>query len=305
MKSQRNKTIILSNEQEDAYIKHCLTEKELMKVPSFIDSVIYGDTFSIMPKLGTGFADLLVADPPYNLNKDFDNNQFKSKSSSEYRKYTESWLLPALALLKNTASIYVCCDYKSSLIIGDILSQHLIVRNRITWQREKGRGAKKNYKNAMEDIWFATVSDDYIFNLDAVKLRRRVIAPYRENGKPKDWHETKKGNFRDTCPSNFWDDISVPFWSMAENTSHPTQKPEKLMAKLILASTNEGDIVFDPFLGSGTTAVTAKKLNRHFVGIEKSKRYSALSQYRLAKADEDKRIQGYEDNVFWERNTQK
>ncbi|NLA73258.1 MAG: site-specific DNA-methyltransferase, partial [Clostridiales bacterium] len=150
-----------------------------------------------------------------------------------------------------------------------------------------------------------TVSDDYTFNLDAVKLRRRVIAPYKENGKPKDWQETKSGKFRDTCPSNFWDDISVPFWSMAENTSHPTQKPEKLIAKLILASSNKGDIVFDPFLGSGTSAVTAKKLDRRFVGIEKSKRYCALSQYRLIKANEDKRIQGYEDNVFWERNTQK
>lgn len=305
MKSQRNKTIILSNEQENEYIKHCLTEKELINSPSFIDSVIHGDTFSVMPKLENGFADLLIADPPYNLDKDFDNNSFKSKSESEYRQYTESWLLPALALLKDTASIYVCCDYKSSLIIGELLSRHLIIRNRITWQREKGRGAKKNYKNAMEDIWFATISDDYTFNLDAVKLRRRVIAPYKENGKPKDWQETKRGKFRDTCPSNFWDDISVPFWSMAENTSHPTQKPEKLVAKLILASTNKGDVVFDPFLGSGTTAVTAKKLDRRFVGIEKSKRYCALSQYRLIKAQKDKRIQGYEDNVFWERNTQK
>lgn len=305
MKSQRNKTIILSTEQEHEYIKLCLTEKDLFNSSPVINGVIYGDTFSVMPKLNEGFAGLLIADPPYNLDKDFGDNSFKSKSESEYREYTESWLLPALKLLKSTASVYVCCDYRSSLIIGDILSKHLIVRNRITWQREKGRGAKKNYKNAMEDIWFATVSDDYTFNLDAVKLRRRVIAPYKENGKPKDWEDTTKGKFRDTCPSNFWDDISVPFWSMAENTSHPTQKPEKLIAKLILASSNKGDIVFDPFLGSGTTAVTAKKLNRNFVGIEKSKRYCALSQYRLIKADEDKRIQGYEDNVFWERNTQR
>lgn len=94
--------------------------------------------------------------------------------------------------------------------------------------------------------------------------RRRVIAPYRLNGNPKDWHESETGNFRDTAPSNFWDDISVPFWSMPENTDHPTQKPEKLIAKLVLASSEKGDLVFDPFLGSGTTSVVAKKLGRHY-----------------------------------------
>ncbi|MBP3347452.1 MAG: site-specific DNA-methyltransferase, partial [Clostridia bacterium] len=101
------------------------------------------------------------------------------------------------------------------------------------------------------------------------------------------------------------DDISVPYWSMAENTPHPTQKPEKLLAKLILASSNEGDVVFDPFLGSGTTAVTAKKLKRHFVGVELDGEYCAMAQKRLEMAEEDKSIQGYTDGVFWERNTVK
>ena len=115
----------------------------------------------------------------------------------------------------------------------------------------------------MEDIWFATLSNKYTFNVDDVKIRRKVIAPYRIEGKPKDWTETEDGNFRDTCPSNFWDDISVPYWSMSENTAHPTQKPEKLIAKLILASSNADDFIFDPFLGSGTTSVVAKKLGRN------------------------------------------
>ena len=172
------------------------------------------------------------------------------------------WL--ASPLLKPDASIYVCCDWESSLIIGSVLPEFFTVRNRITWQREKGRGAKANWKNGMEDIWFATVSDDYVFHLDAVRQRRRVIAPYRVDGAPKDWQETENGSFRDTCPSNFWDDITVPFWSMQENTAHPTQKPEKLLAKLLLASSDEGDLVLDPFLGSGSTSVTAKKLGRHY-----------------------------------------
>ena len=89
---------------------------------------------------------------------------------------------------------------------------------------------------------------------------------------------------------------------MAENTDHPTQKPEKLIAKLILASSDEGDVVFDPFLGSGTTAVVAKKLNRKFIGIEKEKEYVALALTRLEMADENTQIQGFEDGIFKPRN---
>ena len=193
-------------------------------------------------------------------------------------------------------------EKRKNSFIGKLLGEYYTVRNRITWQREKGRGSKSNWKNSMEDIWFATKSDDYTFNIDDVKIRRRVIAPYRDEGEPKDWQETGNGKFRDTHPSNFWDDITVPFWSMAENTAHPAQKPEKLMAKLILASSNEGDLVFDPFAGSGTACVTAKKLGRRFIGIEKNERYCVWAQQRLEMAEDDKTIQGYEQGVFRERN---
>ncbi len=225
-------------------------------------------------------------------------------SSEEYVNFTDQWISAIKHTLKKSASIYVCCDWKSSIIIGSVLEKHFHIQNRITWQREKGRGAKSNWKNGMEDIWFATVSSkDYVFNVDDVKLRRKVIAPYKENGKPKDWIESADGNFRDTFPSNFWDDISIPYWSMPENTDHPTQKPEKLLAKLILASSNKGDVVFDPFLGSGTTAVAAKKLERKYLGIECEQIYCALAQKRLELADNDIEIQGYSGGVFWERNT--
>ena len=176
------------------------------------------------------------------------------------------------------------------------------VRNRITWQREKGRGASANWKNCSEDIWFATRGADYVFNVQDVMQRKKVIAPYRHNGEPKDWHDTDEGKYRLTHPSNFWDDITVPFWSMEENTEHPTQKPEKLVAKLILASSRPGDIVFDPFAGSGTTAVTAKKLGRRWVGIEQNPEYCLWAQKRLEKADADSRIQGYKDGCFLSRN---
>ena len=255
-----------------------------------------------MPRLAEGFADLIIADPPYNLTKVFNGTVFSRRSVTEYEDYTRRWLTEALRLLKDDGSIYVCCDWESSLVIGNVLSELAIVQNRITWQREKGRGAAANWKNSMEDIWFATKSDKYTFNLDAVKQRRKVIAPYRENGKPKDWVDDENGSYRLTCPSNFWDDITVPFWSMAENTAHPTQKPEKLLAKLILASSDEGDIVFDPFSGSGSTLVTAIKLNRHYLGVEIDPQYCVWAQQRLETAESDRTIQGYRDGIFYERN---
>ena len=156
----------------------------------------------------------------------------------------------------------------------------------------------------MEDIWFAVNdSKNYYFNTEGVKLKRRVIAPYKQDGEPKDWEFNNDGKFRLTYASNFWDDISIPFWSMHENTTHPTQKSEKLIAKIILASSKENDMVFDPFLGSGTTAVVAKKLGRRFCGIEREKEYCLYAAKRLHMADNNKAIQGFIDGVFWERNT--
>jgi site-specific DNA-methyltransferase (adenine-specific) len=89
---------------------------------------------------------------------------------------------------------------------------------------------------------------------------------------------------------------------MPENTNHPTQKPEKLVAKLILASSNPGDLVFDPFGGSGTTAVVARKLGRHYFVVEQEQEYAAISLARLNKVDLEPQIQGLYDGVFYERN---
>ena len=303
-KAARNKTIDFSVEEGKRYLERCITADAITdSIDSVMNQFIIGDCMEIMGKLPGKFIDLLVVDPPYNLAKDYHGNRFHRKSQDDYREFTVMWLEKAIPLLKDTASIYVCCDWKSSLVIGDVLHSYFKVQNRITWQREKGRGAMTNWKNGMEDVWFATVCGKYTFNLEAVKIRKKVIAPYKVDGKPKDWNETEDGNYRDTCPSNFWDDISVPYWSMPENTAHPTQKPEKLIAKIILASSNEGDVVFDPFAGSGTTAVTAKKLKRNFVVIEQNELYGAWAQKRLEMADLDKTIQGYRNGVFWERNS--
>lgn len=275
-----------------------------MCIDQIIGRVINQDFFSAAKYLPKESVDLLVMDPPYNLSKNYNGHLFKEKEKGEYKDWFSSVLKLLKPLLKPTATLYICSDWKTSIIIAPLLEREFYIRSRITWEREKGRGAKTNWKNNTEDIWFCSVTDQYTFNVDSVKQKRKVIAPYRhKNGKPKDWNEEDNGNFRLTHPSNIWTDISIPFWSMPENTDHPTQKPEKLIAKLILASSNPGDLVLDPFLGSGTTAVVAKKLERNFTGIELSQEYCCWALKRLQLADEDLSIQGYADGVFWERNT--
>jgi len=250
------------------------------------------------------FANLIIIDPPYNLSKNFNGMKFNSRSEDSYDEYISTWFPEVCKKLKPNGSLYMCGDWKCSSSLQRAIEKELTVMNRITWQREKGRGAKSNWKNGMEDIWFAVKNpNDYYFNVNAVMIKRKVLAPYRMNGKPKDWNENEDGNFRLTCPSNFWDDISIPFWSMPENTDHPTQKPEKLYAKLILASSKENDVIFDPFLGSGTASVVAKKLNRRYCGIELNEEYCLWAEKRLSLVDSDSEIQGYFNGVFWERNS--
>src|SRR3989338_9204036 len=218
--------------------------------------------------------------------------------------WLDSWVAKLIRTLKPHASIYICGDWKSSGAIFNVAKKYFQIQNRITFEREKGRGAKSNWKNCSEDIWFCTLSDDYHFDVEAVKMKRKVIAPYKdENGKPKDWEDNGDRKYRITYPSNVWTDITIPFWSMPENTDHQTQKPEKLIAKLMLASSKPGDFVFDPFFGSGTTCVVAQKLGRKFSGVEQEPEYCQMAVKRLDRANSDKTIQGYHDGCFWERNS--
>jgi site-specific DNA-methyltransferase (adenine-specific) len=302
-RAPRNRTVTLTRADE-AELLPCLRAFTSTARPSdLLNQVLHQDLFAVLPHLPPAFVDLLILDPPYNLAKDFNGRSFQKQPVETYTKWMDSWFVPLSRVLKPTASIYVCGDWLTSASIFHVLQERCTIRNRISWEREKGRGAKTNWKNCSEDIWFATVSDYYHFDPEAVMVKRRVIAPYRVEGQPKDWQAEDGGNFRLTHPSNFWSDITVPFWSMPENTDHPTQKPEKLIAKLVLASSTPGSVVMDPFLGSGTTAVVAQKLGRHFVGIEIDRTYCLLALKRLTATKHDKTIQGYADGVFWERNT--
>ncbi len=303
-RAKQNRTLICSEKEIEEYSTHLLCLNSKVGIDKIENKIIQQDFFQVASFIPNKFVDLLILDPPYNLSKNYNGHLFRERDKSEYQKWFSSLIGLIKPLLKTTATIYVCSDWKTSLLITPILEDYFHIRNRITWEREKGRGAKTNWKNNTEDIWFCTNSEEYIFNIDAVKLKRKVLAPYRtKDGIPKDWEEEQKGNFRLTHPSNIWTDITIPFWSMPENTDHPTQKPEKLIAKLILASSNKGDMVFDPCAGSGTTAVVAKKLGRRFVCVDINKEYCCWSLKRLKLAEKDFSIQGYADNVFWERNS--
>ena len=305
-RASNNRTLTLEDVERPALRAMLKSIEDLRQgnPSSWLDAVICADMMEAMQRIPDEMADLIILDPPYNLTRDFGGSSFTARNDQEYEEYLRSWMHTVCQKLNPTGSLYLCGDWRCTAAMQRVLSDELTILNRITWQREKGRGAKSNWKNSMEDIWFAVKDPQhYYFNVEAVMMKRRVLAPYKVNGEPKDWEEGADGKYRLTYPSNFWDDISVPFWSMHENTDHPTQKPEKLIAKLILASSKEGDVVFDPFMGSGTSCVVASKLGRHFCGIEQNEEYCLWALKRLALAKDDAGIQGDADGVFWERNT--
>ncbi len=310
-RSSRNKTLTCTKAEIKTLSKQLVTldTSKKIKVKDLVGRVINQDItelFKLPDVLPFKFIDLLIVDPPYNLTKQFGKTTWRAQRPQDYADWFYNVFFFLKKCLKDTATIYVCSNWGTSHVIEPILSELFYIQNRITWERGKGRGAKRNWKDNAEDIWFCTnKANKYYFDVDAVKLKRKVLAPYKsKDGQPKDWVAEETGNFRLTHPSNIWNDITIPFWSMAENTDHPTQKPEKLIAKLILASSKKGDFVFDPFLGSGTTAVVAQKLGRRFSGVELDLQYCCWALKRLEAAKKDKTIQGYAQGVFWERNSQ-
>lgn len=240
----RNRTLVLSEQDVVRLRGRLLVVDQPFQKGEYTNRTILGDTLQILPLFPKNSVDLLIVDPPYNLTKSFSGIVFRQQSSADYEAWLHSWISLAVPLLKPSASAYVCSEWRSSAAVQRVLETYFVIQNRITWEREKGRGALRNWKNC-----------------------------------------------------------SVPFWSMPENTDHPTQKPEKLIAKLILASSKPGDLVLDPFLGSGTTSVVAKRLGQRFTGIELEEVYCLLAERRLEMADAQPAIQGYSGGYFWERNT--
>ena len=299
-RASMNRTITLTEEERYTYKDYISNKFKLNE-----NSVICGDFFEINSQVPDKYVDLILIDPPYNITKKYGENTFKAMSDDEYFNYILKIFKHCLRVLKDNGTMYVCGDWKTSYIQRKALeyleNQEICdVINRITWSRDKGRGANNNWKNNIEDIYMVVKDkNNYIFNIDAVKMKKTVLAPYKDkNGNNKDWQDDGEGAYRMTCPSNIWFDITVPFWSMAENTDHPTQKSEKLYAKLILASSNKNDIVYEPFAGVFTGCVTAQKLERNWFGVEYENEYCLLGQKRLCLAKINNTIQGYEDGVF-------
>ena len=302
-RASMNRTITLTDEERYTYADYILDnfrERE--------NSVICNDFKIINSQIPNKYVDLILLDPPYNLTKTYGENTFKAMDDNEYCEYILGILEECLRVLKDNGTLYICGDWKTSYIQRkalEILENRGMcdVINRITWARDKGRGSNSNWKNNIEDIYMVVKDkNNYKFNANAVKMKKTVLAPYKDkNGNNKDWKDDGDGAYRMTAAPNIWFDITVPFWSMAENTDHPTQKSEKLYAKLILASSNENDIIYEPFAGVFTGCVTAKKLNRNWFGVEQEYEYCLLGQHRLIMAEYDKHIQGYEDGIFRDR----
>ncbi|MBQ4242535.1 MAG: site-specific DNA-methyltransferase, partial [Lachnospiraceae bacterium] len=150
-KAANNRTIDTGLREGREYLDRCLTVKDLKKggdagTGDVADRIIAGDCLKVMGYLPAGTVDLIIADPPYNLDKDYNGRKFSRMSEAEYAEYTDEWMSLAVPLLRETGTMYVCCDWRSSSVIYEVLKRHLKVRNRITWQREKGRGAKSNWK---------------------------------------------------------------------------------------------------------------------------------------------------------------
>ena len=171
----RNRTIALSEEDISRLGPKVLLPGDLTETLSFADVLINGDILSVLSLLPDAFADLVIVDPPYNLTKTFRSTHFSAMSQKDYEDYLRTWFHGVCTKLKPGGSLYLCGDWKCSSSLQRVMEEELTVLNRITWQREKGRGAASNWKNAMEDIWFGVNDPNhYYFDVDAVKLMKAI-----------------------------------------------------------------------------------------------------------------------------------
>lgn len=229
--------------------------------------LICGDAIEEMSTFPDGCVDLLIADPPYNLGKDYGNNR-DAKTWSEYESFTKRWLAQATRVLKPTGSIYVFMGVrfisKLFLIMEGEMGLHL--NGWITWHYTQGMGRKTGFSPRHEDILYFTKTENFVFNLDDTRIPQKY---FRE-----------RNNMAGANPGDVWE-FSHVHYSNPERQAHPTQKPEALIERMIRASSNVGDLILDPFVGSGTTCHVAQVLGRRWIGIDVNPEYIAMSQQRI------------------------
>ncbi len=226
-----------------------------------------GDALELMQTLPDRSVDLVIADPPYNLGKDFGNNQDK-RGFEDYLAFSREWLTQAMRVLKESGTIYTFMgvQFISHLYI---LEQELglVFNSWICWHYTQGMGRTRGFSPRHDDILMFTKSTDFKFHLDNVRVPQKF---YRD-----------RNNMRGANPGDVWT-FSHVHYCHANRQSHPTQKPEGLIERMILASTDTGDLILDPFAGSGTTLRVAQQLGRDCIGFELNPDYVEMIDARLA-----------------------
>lgn len=229
--------------------------------------IILGDAIQELKKMESCSVDLVIADPPYNLGKNYQNN-FDNKTFEEYLEFSRGWLSEACRVLKPHGTIYVFMGFRFISYLYDVLERELGFNfsSWIVWHYTQGMGKTKGFSPRHDDILMFTKSASFVFNLDAVRVPQKF---YRQ-----------RNNMRGANPGDVWQ-FSHVHYSNPNRQEHPTQKPEGLIERLILASSNEGDIVLDPFSGSGTTMRVCQQTGRIGVGVEINPVYVDLAKRRL------------------------
>ncbi len=229
--------------------------------------ILQGEATDKLKDLADESVDLIVADPPYNLNKDY-GNKSDSKSFDEYISFTKDWTKEATRILKPNGTIYVFMGFRFISYLYKILESDnsLYFNNWICWFYTQGIGKKKGFSPRHDDILMFTKSKDFTFNLDDVRIPQKY---YRS-----------VNNMRGANPGDVWE-FSHIHYCQENRQNHPTQKPEGLMERMVLASSNENDLVVDPFSGSGTTLRVCQQLKRDCIGIELNEEYVKMIEARL------------------------
>ena len=232
--------------------------------------VITGDALDELPKIDGSSVDLVIADPPYNLGKDYGNNH-DIKGFDEYLTFSRSWLGETNRILKPSGTLYVFMGFRFISYLYDILDRELgmFFNSWIVWHYTQGMGKTKGFSPRHDDILMFTKTKAPKFNLDAVRVPQKF---YRD-----------RNNMRGANPGDVWEFSHVHYCN-GNRQNHPTQKPEGLIERMVLASSDEGDFVVDPFSGSGTTLRVCQQLERNGVGIEINPNYVTMTRARLGAA---------------------
>lgn len=246
----------------------------------FTNKIICGDCIELLGKVKEPFADLVFADPPFNIGYKYDKYKDVVKSE-KYIAWTRDWMEACVNVLKPDGSFYIAIgdDYAAQVrIIGEELG--LTVRNWMIWHYTFGQQTKTKFARAHTHIfYFAKDSENYTFNDHAVRVPsdRQLI------------YNDKRSNPRGKMPDDVWNVFSRVCGTFKEREGwHPCQMPESVLMRIVSVSSNPGDLVLDPFNGSGTTAAAAKKLGRDYCGFDISDDYVKNTRKRLTELEYEK-----------------